>query len=165
MVLYFNFDFNNSLIIKQRSNDGYFNIIDICNIYNKNFNEWYELKTTKLFLVNLDKLINKDNNLNIRLINGTYEQVYLHPLATKNFALWISDSFSKYISEAINDWQYLTNKKYIQLLLADILNADIDVKISYFKIDLVTKRALIEINEFSNWKQAFYNMSLTYYHT
>lgn len=152
-------------IIRQRSTDGYFNIIDICERFNKNFNDWYDLKETKKFLSNLhsilnipDNIINKDKLNKIILINGTYEEVYIHPIAAQELALWISLEFYTIITKFVNNWYKSNIKKKIKLNLSVEINARIDIHTPGGTIDLVTDTSIIDIQEYNNWYAGLCNI-------
>lgn len=166
--------------IRQRIRDGYFSATDICKIGNKQFNDFSRLDKSKEYLQILEYQLNKDSNKKIILIEvikggNIYKQgSMIHPIAATYLAMWISPKFSVKVTLWINEWKQNHNntiiynnelcvlessssdkkEKELQLKLAKELNAEIEVKTPAGYIDLLNFDSIIEIKEFSLWKNA-----------
>lgn len=90
--------------IRQRISDGYFSANDICFYNNKNFDDWYNLDTTKELIVILDNEVNdgkKIKSIKIEKYGSTYIS-WIHPDLAVPLAYWISPLLSMYVFR----WSY-----------------------------------------------------------
>lgn len=55
--------------IRQRISDGYIMGTDICKIGKKEISHWMELKCTKTFIKYLEKDLNKNSNVDIKVLH------------------------------------------------------------------------------------------------
>jgi hypothetical protein len=130
--------------IRQRS-DGYLNATDMCQASGKRLNNYFRLKSTKAFLVELsdDTKLPISSLIEIRQggipdIQGTW----VHPKMLNHFTTWVTQTPSD------------QPEKTIQLRLQAELGGEIEVKTPVGPIDLFTDNEIIEIKKVENWKSA-----------
>lgn len=147
----------------------------------KDFKEWNKNSTTKELLDEISKNINVPrDNLLIKITTGSKKLTiirgtYAHPLLLTHIAYWISPLFAIKISLWIEEWkQYspdniikyydalskikLSNNNQkeleVQKEIHRKLGGKIEVNTKVGKIDLLTKKKLVEIKTYDNWKSA-----------
>jgi len=124
----------NEITIISRSEDGYINAKQLCQAGNKQFNDWYKLKSTKELIdvlrkneekVNMETSISqfvdiKKNN------SANFEQnIWIHPDLAIQLAQWISPEFTLQVSR----WIRTLFVKRNTILEKEIQQKDMRIKI------------------------------------
>lgn len=161
--------------------NGYVNSTKIINseLHNKKFADWYKCKNTKEFIEELSNRLNlSEDELIIIKKGGTYTKIrgtYVHPIIMTHISYWISPKFAVKVGFWIEEWKNFSQinsqkyleaiykiepsnnelkEKHIQSKLKYKYNGKTEVKAGSDRIDLLTKKYLIEIKDYNNWKHA-----------
>jgi len=128
-LIYSKYIFNNT-IIAYRNKDNYLNALHMCKAFDKDFNEWYNLDSTKKIL---DEYKIEYNLSLVELIENGNE-IWIHPDFAIYLAYWISSKFGLDITKLIR-----TNSTNIDKLnnFKSIENLDNDNKLKDYKIKLL----------------------------
>ncbi len=93
----------NGIEIKQREFDGYFDASAMCEVSERDFEEYLELRKTQSFLRLLSKELDLPKAQLIRAKNAAGE-IWLHPQVAINFAQWASPQLAVIIPIWVFDW-------------------------------------------------------------
>jgi hypothetical protein len=156
--------------------DGYINATKLCKAGGKKFGNWFENKTTKLYIKKVSEYLNKPVKEIIIIKRGgdcKKQGTWVHILIATHIAQWISTDFSFKIAKWIEEWKDINNnkeiyhkelkslesdnikddkEKKIQLKLLKELKGQIEVETECGFIDLLTDTELIEIKDGILWK-------------
>ena len=93
--------------IDQRANDGYVNATALCKAVNKQFNDYYRLKVTSLFLKELSSETGIPVSGLVQVIKGGEPQIqgtWVHPQVAINLGQWASPKFAVLVSKWVFEW-------------------------------------------------------------
>jgi hypothetical protein len=124
-------------IIEHREEDGYINIINLCNASGKKFNEWYKLVRTKTFI----KALSSSSVMSVKdlIKTETNGNTWVHPQIAINIAQWISS----YLDVKVSAWVYevmmsgkidITNTKSYRQLQQENKNKNLRIKLLENKV-------------------------------
>jgi len=102
---YLNFIFNKKLI-RYRNKDNYLDANQLCNTFNKNFNEWYNLDNTKILISDYSI----ENNIIISELIQINKNIWIHPDFAIQLAYWISPKLCIQITRLIRTQIIKINK-------------------------------------------------------
>ena len=119
----------NNIVIESRQDDNYINATQMCKAYNKKFNDWFLLDSTK----ELIKALKDDVEISTSsLVEFTKGNKWLHPDLAGQLAQWISPIFGLKISKWIRS--LFTNGRMDLKALKD---KDIEIKTKDKKIKVL----------------------------
>jgi len=95
----------NFIKIEYRETDNYINATQLCKADNKNFDDWYNLDSTKELIIELTK------NQKEILIEKKYKTIFIHPDLAIQLAQWISPKFAIQVSKWIRELYIENNIK------------------------------------------------------
>jgi hypothetical protein len=93
----------NGVGIKQREFDGYFDASAMCEVSERDFEEYLDLRKTKSFLIVLSEELNLPKTQLIRSKN-TDGEIWMHPQVAINFAQWASPQLAVMIPLWVFEW-------------------------------------------------------------
>lgn len=104
----------NSLVLVIDKNDNFFNATRLCTEFNKDFDAWYSLPTTRNLITYYVNKLDETNTLNYKSViryiypydpndnvfNVTVRGIYLHNLLLPSLLFWVSPIFyNKWLNE------------------------------------------------------------------
>jgi hypothetical protein len=164
--------------VRVDADTGYICVSDICKAGNSRFSDYYKLKTTKKFILELSRVTHICTSKLVKMIKkgpNSKRGTWAHPAIVTQVANRISIKFGVKISIWIEEWKknnqenearYMSavsnlepteiNQKEheIQERLQSELFGEIEVVTPFGRIDLLTDTEIIEIKYGDNWKNA-----------
>lgn len=93
--------------IYQRPEDGYINATAMCQASGKDWNDYRRLKTTELFIADLDAEPGIPGSGSVHSIKGgdpNIQGTWVHPQVAFHLAQWLSPKFAVQVSQWVYDW-------------------------------------------------------------
>lgn len=96
----------NNAVIEQRSDDGYINATQLCQVAGKRWHNYVRIETTGHFLRALSaKMRIRVSELHQEVISKAGEKsTWVHPKVAIHLAQWLSADFAVQVSEWVYDW-------------------------------------------------------------
>ena len=83
-------------------NDGYINATQMCKDFGKNFQDWYDLEVSKVFINDLSSIISIPPSELVKF-SQNHEDIWIHPELILQIAQWVSPSFALKVRNWINE--------------------------------------------------------------
>lgn len=87
--------------VYQRISDGYFDALNLCDLYSKDFAEYSELRFTKRFLTELSAETKIDKS---ELVRVAGDKIWIHPQVAINLAQWLSPKLAVLVPVWVFEW-------------------------------------------------------------
>lgn len=112
MIIIENKLYINNIEIMTRNIDKYISVTQICNIYNKTFNDWYKLDKVRDII---NYIVDVNQIIIIKLVDNSElpNNQWVHPDLVSQFCQWISPKISLYINKFIRTLLSNTNEMLI----------------------------------------------------
>ena len=89
--------------IKQRKDDGYFDVASMCDVSDKDLTDYLELRKTERFLQLLSEELGIDKSELIQPKNK-FGEIWVHPYVAINFAQWATADLALSTIKCVFEW-------------------------------------------------------------